>query len=126
VLTTTVAATGGGTVVNELLYEQRVGARAQVEVLLPFAAHAMATGWRSGLGDMAIAVKRVLAHSLDAGRIVSGSAEVVLPTGSETDGIGGGTLVFEPFVTFGQILPGEAFLQIRPILVANARSARRT
>lgn len=111
VLTTTFAATGRGTVVNELLYEHRLGARAQFEILIPFAAHNTGTGWQSGLGDVAFALKRVLAHSLDAGRIVSGSAEIVLPTGSETDGIGTGTLVVEPFLTFGQILPGDAFLQ---------------
>jgi hypothetical protein len=111
VLTTAFAATGRGTVVNELLYEQRMGARAQFEILVPFTAHDTGTGWRSGLGDVAVAVKRVLAHSLDAGRIVSVSGEVVLPTGSEADGIGNGNLVFEPFLTFGQILPGEAFVQ---------------
>jgi hypothetical protein len=111
VLTTTFAASGSGEVVNELLYEQRLGARAQFEIVLPFAAHDTGTDWKSGLGDVAVALKRVLTHSLDAGRIVSASAEVILPTGSETDGIGKGTLVFEPFVTFGQILPGEAFVQ---------------
>ena len=111
VLTTTFAATGRGAVVNELLYEQRLGARAQFELLLPFAAHDTGTSWQSGLGDLAVAFKRVLTHDLDAGRIVSGSAEVVLPTGSETDGIGSGTLIFEPFVTVGQILPGDGFLQ---------------
>ena len=111
VLTTTFAATGRGTVVNELLYEQRLGARAQFEIVVPFAAHDTGAGWRSGLGDVAVALKRVIAHSLDAGRIVSGSAEVVLPTGSETDGIGSGTVVFEPFLTFGQVFPGDAFLQ---------------
>ena len=111
VLTTTFAATGRGTLVNELLYEQRIGARAQFEIMLPFAAHHMEAGWRSGLGDVAVAIKRVIAHSLDAGRIVSGSAEVILPTGSETDGIGSGTVVFEPFVTFGQLLPRDAFVQ---------------
>ncbi len=111
VLTTTFAATGQRAVVNELLYEQRLGARAQFEILVPFAAHDTGAGWRSGLGDVAVALKHVLAHSLQGGRIVSGSAEVVLPTGSETDGTGSGTVVFEPFLTFGQILPGEAFLQ---------------
>lgn len=111
VMTTSIGATGRRTVVNELLYEQRVGVRSQVEILMPFAAHDTGAGWRSGLGDVAVAFKHVLAHSLDAGRILSGSAEVVLPTGSETDGIGGGTLVFEPFVTFGQILPADGFLQ---------------
>jgi hypothetical protein len=113
VLTTTFAASGAGTVVNELLYEQRLGARAQFEILVPFAAHDTGAGWRSGLGDVAVALKQVLAHSLPAGRILSASAELVLPTGSETDGIGKGVFVIEPFLTFGQILPAEGFLQVQ-------------
>jgi hypothetical protein len=111
VLTTTFAASGRGTVINELLYEQRLGARAQFEILVPFAAHDTGTGWRSGFGDAAIALKQVLGHSLEAGRILSASAELVLPTGSESDGIGSGLFVIEPFLTFGQILPAEGFLQ---------------
>jgi hypothetical protein len=111
VLTTTFAASGRGEVVNELLYEQRLGARAQFEIVVPFAAHDTGAGWRRGVGDVAVAVKRVIAHSLDGGRILSGSAELLLPTGSEADGIGGGTVVLEPFVTFGQMFRGDAFVQ---------------
>lgn len=111
VLTTTVVTTGAGAVVNELLYEQRLGARAQVEILVPLVAHDAGGEWRRGLGDVAVALKRVIAHSLNSGTIVSGSAEIVLPTGSESDGIGAGTVVFEPFLTFGQLFPGDAFLQ---------------
>ena len=111
VMTATFAGSGRASIVNELLYEQRLGARSQFEILVPFAAHDTGVGWRSGLGDVAVALKRVLAHSLEAGRILSVSAEVVLPTGSEADGIGNGTLVIEPFMTVGQILPGEGFVQ---------------
>ena len=36
---------------------------------------------------------------------------MVLPTGKENEGLGGGVTVFEPFVTVGQILPSDGFLQ---------------
>ena len=39
------------------------------------------------------------------------TAEFVLPTGSSSRGLGGGTTVFEPFVTFGQVLPRDSFIQ---------------
>jgi hypothetical protein len=110
-VTTEVDARGAAGFTNELLYEQRIGARAQFEIAVPFVARETATGWQSGVGDVAVAVKRVLAHSLDTGRILSVSAEAVLPTGSETDGLGSGSMVFEPFLTFGQILRSDAFLQ---------------
>jgi mono/diheme cytochrome c family protein len=110
VLTTSVG-TGGGAISNQLLYERRFGARNQWEVALPIAAERAADGrWHHGVGDVAVAVKRVLAHSLRRGRIFSVSGEVVLPTGNHAQGPGKGTTVFEPFVTFGQLLPGNGFV----------------
>ena len=70
-------------------------------------------GWRQGLGDIAVALKRVLFHSLEAGRIASVSGEVVLPTGKEAEGLGQGVTIFEPFVTFGQALPADGFVQVQ-------------
>ena len=110
VVTTEIDGNGAGAV-NELLYEQRIGARAQFEISVPFVAHDTAAGWRSGLGDVAVAIKRVLTHNLEAGRILSVTAEAALPTGSEADGLGSGSTVFEPFFTFGQILAADAFVQ---------------
>ena len=99
-------------IANELVYERRVGARHQVEIAVPFAAQRFAGEmWTSGLGDVAVAVKSVLAHSLARGSILSAGAEVVLPTGSERRGLGGGTTMIEPFVTFGQVVRGSAFVQ---------------
>ena len=70
---------------NELLYEQRLGARSQYEVVVPLAANRKASGaWQRGLGDVAFAVKHVLFHSLDRGNIFSVGGEVVLPTGKES------------------------------------------
>ncbi len=101
-------------VTNKLVYERRIGARNQFEIVVPLAFSERAPGeWTGGVGDLAFAVKRALFHSLKSGSIFSGSLEVVTPTGSTERGIGGGTTVLEPFVTFGQILPGDAFVQLQ-------------
>ena len=72
---------------NEVLYERRFGARNQFEVAVPLAMQASEGGqWFRGLGDVAVAVKRVLFHSLHTGTILSAGGEVVLPTGKENGG----------------------------------------
>jgi mono/diheme cytochrome c family protein len=114
VLTTMVAAGSVGGITNELLYERRLGARNQIEVAVPMALTESATGvWSRGLGDIAFAVKRALFHSLPKGSIVSITGEVVLPTGKETENLGRGVTVFEPFVTYGQLLSRNAFLHVQ-------------
>jgi hypothetical protein len=112
VLTITLAAGDAAAVVNEFLYERRFGARNQFEIAVPVAMQRAAEGgWRRGLGDIAVALKRVLAHSVNRRSILSVTGEVVLPTGKETDGLGEGTTIFEPFVAFGQLLRANGFLQ---------------
>jgi mono/diheme cytochrome c family protein len=114
VLTTTIATSGTGHIGNELLYEQRLGARSQFEIVVPLLVQEDAADeWQRGLGDIAVAVKHALYHSLDRGHIFSVAAEVVLPTGKESHGLGNGVTVFEPFVAFGQILPADGFLQFQ-------------
>jgi hypothetical protein len=108
VVSTTMAS---GTFVNEFLYERRIGARTQYEVKVPFEAIDGDAGWQRGLGDVAVALKHVLHHSLPRGRIFSAAAEIVLPTGKENEGLGGGVTVFEPFAAFGQMLPRDGFVQ---------------
>jgi mono/diheme cytochrome c family protein len=112
VLTTTVNATGPGAVGNELLYERRLGARTQYEVVVPLLVQARdAGGWNRGLGDVRFAVKHVLTHGLERGHILSAAGELIFPTGKESAGMGSGVTIFEPFVAFGQILPADSFLQ---------------
>lgn len=108
VLSTIIAS---GRFVNEFLYEHRMGARTQYEVKVPVAVQEGGAGWRRGLGDVAAAVKHVLHHSLERGRIFAAAAEIILPTGKETEGLGGGVTVFEPFAAFGQMLPADGFIQ---------------
>jgi len=114
VLTTTVAGGDAATFQNVLLYEHRLGARSQVEVAVPLAFQKSTAGdWQRGLGDIAVAVKHALFHSLDSGTIVSAAAEVSLPTGKENQELGKGVTIFEPFVAAGQILPSGGFVQFQ-------------
>jgi mono/diheme cytochrome c family protein len=114
VWTTTVRDDGSGYVGNQLLYERRLGARSQFEIAVPLVAQDAAGGGRErGLGDVAVALKHALFHSLRRGSIFSAAGEVVLPTGSESAGLGSGVTIVEPFVAFGQILPADAFVQVQ-------------
>jgi Cytochrome C oxidase, cbb3-type, subunit III len=101
-----------GNVTTKVHYERRFGALNMFEVILPVASADTAPGGQStGIGDIALEYKRTLAHSLARGNIFSVTGEVVLPTGSESRGLGKGYAVFEPFATFGQVLPRDGFIQ---------------
>ncbi|MFW5904791.1 MAG: c-type cytochrome [bacterium] len=113
---------GGRSVLHEVVYEKRLGARSQVELVVPFgmrrrdAPDGNRGGWRGGLGDLVLGVKHAVFHSLERGSILSGGAEVKLPTGTPDEGFGGGATVLESFVSFGQMLPADGFLQLQGIL----------
>lgn len=111
VITTDVSLEDRGHAAQKLVYEKRFGARNQVELIVPFTLDESAGPWTGGFGDIAIGAKRALYHDVARGTIFSVAGEVVLPTGSETRGFGKGTTVFEPFVSFGQILPRDTFIQ---------------
>ncbi|MCA1801538.1 MAG: c-type cytochrome [Rhodothermaceae bacterium] len=104
-----------GGVTNEIVYEQRFGARNQIEIVLPFGYSQMPGGsWSGGhLGDMAVGVKRVFFHNYKSGTIFSLTGEVILPTGDTATGFGKGTTVLEPFASFGQLLPASGFLHVQ-------------
>jgi mono/diheme cytochrome c family protein len=111
-------ADGLNSIGGKLVYEQRFGARNMWEVVVPFGWNERvtdpllpSTSWSAGLGDIALAVKRDFHHNLNKGSILSGSAELFLPTGDRPSGLGKGTLVFEPFLVYGQLLPADFFLQ---------------
>jgi mono/diheme cytochrome c family protein len=118
-LKTTVGTGDVGSVGNKFVYEKRFGSQTQIELVFPFGWHELTdegggTGeWASGLDDIAFGLKRVLFHDLNMGTIVSFTAEAILPTGDESEGFGNGYTVFEPFVTWGQLLPMDAFLQFQ-------------
>jgi mono/diheme cytochrome c family protein len=111
-LTTSIQKGASREVTNEFVYEHRFGVRNQFEIAVPLTMQASeGSQWLRGLGDIAVAVKRVMYHDLRAGSIVSIGGELVLPTGKEGEGLGGGSMIFEPFVSAGQILPHESFVQ---------------
>ena len=97
---------------SEVIYEQRLGPRSQIEVVAPIVAQETETGWRRGLGDVALAFKRTLYASMRRGQIGTAGIEVILPTGNESRGLGNGYTVFEPFAMWGQMLPRNSFLQV--------------
>ena len=111
---------GEAAVSNKIVYEKRFGARNQFELVIPFGwkesevsgPETMPAGnWLGGLGDIALGVKRALYHNAATGTIFSATGEIIVPTGDREKGFGKGTTVFEPFVSFGQALPSEFFLQ---------------
>ena len=65
--------------------------------------------WQRGLGDVAVAFKHVLFHSLDAGTIVSAAARSCCRPARRRSGLGKGVTVFEPFVAVGSGPAGEQF-----------------
>lgn len=119
VLTTTSAVEGPAEFTGKVTYEKRFGARNQLELSIPFAVYRIdattgtAANWDAGLGDVGVGWKRDVFHSSASGTIVSLAGEVVLPTGDESDGFGKGFVVFEPFVSLGQILPGDGFFHVQ-------------
>jgi hypothetical protein len=108
---------------NELVVEKRFGARNQFELAIPFGWKEDGS-WRGGIGDIAMGVKRVLADSLKGGSILSLSGEVKLPTGNRERGFGKGAVLFEPFLSYGQVLPSEFFLHAQGGLELSADKNR--
>lgn len=123
VYTLAVDTEGEGGRVHEITYEKRFGARSQLEIVMPVGLGGDIVGSGAVLGDVALGWKRVMAHSMARGRILSVGGELLLPTGNPapknpfTDlpgprGLGSGKTMVEPYVAFGQALPSDAFLQL--------------
>lgn len=111
VVTTSFATTGSAAVSNQIVYEKRFGARNQIELSLPIEASKNADGaWAGGGGDIAVGFKRAVAHSLKRGSILAVAGELAFPTGDEAAGLSTNTTIFEPFVSFGQVLPRDSFV----------------
>ena len=122
VLTSAIALRGAGSVMNELIYEKRLGARSMIEVAVPFgflnladASSGMSgtapVGWTAGIGDLGAAFKHAVVHGARTGTIVSFGLDVSVPTGREDRGLGAGVMVMGPFVACGQLLPAGGFVQ---------------
>ena len=112
VYTSTIAAGAGPFVGNEVVYERRIGARNQFEVVVPVDAATQDGTWHAGPGDIALAFRRTLVASRRSGTIAAAGGEVAFPTGDAARGLGNGHYVFEPFAMLGQLLPHDAFVQL--------------
>lgn len=117
VLTTAFESEGLGTISSKLIFEQRLGARSQYELILPlgWSEEVPSSGhgrdWQSSVGDIGVALKHVMFHSIETGSIVSVGGELFFPTGDPDRGFGADTTVFEPFLAYGQLLPADFFAQ---------------
>jgi hypothetical protein len=110
---------------TRFVYERRIAARSQIELIVPFNVHLAFGRWQRGLGDMAVGFKHVLAHTHDAGAIVSAGAELTFPTGKEELGLGNRLRVLDTFAAYGQLLPANMFLHVQlgleaPLNIATA------
>ena len=126
VFTTSIATKDRNAWGNEFLYEQRIGPRSQVEIVVPLNLQEQTTGsWSTGVGDIAVAAKHVVFHSLNKGAILSVVGEVLFPTGNDDASLGAGVTRVEPFVAFGQLLPGDSFVQVQTGVELSTDTARR-
>ena len=105
---------GSKSLSSELVYERRIGARAQYEVRLPIMAQQAAPGgsWSRGIGDVEFALKRTLYADFERGSIISAGGAVVMPTGKENEGLGNGFWIYEPFAMWNQIVGESGFVQL--------------
>jgi mono/diheme cytochrome c family protein len=108
-----------GGMAGQFVWEQRFGPRSQLEVVIPYGWVELpdgggapgTTSWSSGLGDLVLGVKHALHVNNAAGRIFAAGTEIVLPTGDESKGLGAAGAKSEGFLSLGQALPSEAFVQ---------------
>lgn len=114
VLTSSANFSGSPSQSNLLIYEKRLGARNQLEFTLPFSFSRAAPGaWYGGVGDIQLALKRVLFVNNRSGTILSVFGETTVPTGDTRRGFGVGTPILEVSAAFAQILPKESFFQFQ-------------
>jgi hypothetical protein len=82
---------------NEIVYERRLGARNQIEAIVPLDTVRQGEQWYGGLGDVAVAFRRTFLANARTGTIAAGGGELAFPTGNADRGLGNGCHVFEPF-----------------------------
>jgi mono/diheme cytochrome c family protein len=115
VITASVNARGGPGVSNEIVHEQRLSLRDQLEVSVPVEFTRPERGlWYGGVGDVGLGLKHELFSrlpSLSNGSILSLQGEIILPAGNKARGLGTGVTTFETFAAFGQLLPAKTFIQ---------------
>jgi hypothetical protein len=82
VIKSAVNARGAPGSTSDIIYEQRFGARYQLEVDVPIVVNRQSPGlWYGGVGDTTVVVKRVLIANLHAGSILTAFVGVIVPSG---------------------------------------------
>lgn len=92
------------------IYERRVGKRAQVEAILPLGSLDSGSGRTSGIGDIELGLKYAL-NPTTSNHLFSAGMDLVLPTGDDEKGLGGGTVVFEPYIATATTIGSKSYLQ---------------
>jgi mono/diheme cytochrome c family protein len=113
VITTALNARGAPGVSSEIVHEQRLDMKNQIEIAVPVDFLHPNHTWFGGVGDVAFGLKHELFSSLRTGSILSVQGEVALPTGNRARELGSGTTTFGTFASYGQLLPGNNFLQLQ-------------
>jgi mono/diheme cytochrome c family protein len=122
VLTSGFSLNGTPAISNNLVIEKRLGARTNMELVIPAAFQRQSSGsWFGGVGDVSIELKRTVFHSFRTGSILALAGEMRLPTGNASRGLGSGVTYLESFASYGQLLPKNTFLQTQAGMEAPTR-----
>src|SRR5262249_9609894 len=106
VLTTAFNVKDSPAVDSTLVIEKRLGARTNMELIIPGSFRKQPSGsWFGSVGDVSLELKRTLFHRLRTGSILAMAGELRLPTGNASRGLGSGVTYLETFASYGQILP---------------------
>lgn len=111
VITTALNAGGAPGVGNEIVEEQRIGKKNELEISVPVDFVHPDRVWYGGFGDAGLGLKHEFFSSLRTGSIFAVQGEAILPTGSTTHGLGSGVTTFETFAAYDQLLPAKVFFQ---------------
>ncbi|MFN0002641.1 MAG: c-type cytochrome [Pseudohongiellaceae bacterium] len=113
IVTSSLTTPGNNVFSNKLIFEKRLGARSEFELLVPVGWEQNFTGdnWSGHIGDIGLELKHVLYDNVARGSILSIYSELALPTGDAASGWGKDTVILEPGLLYAQLLPADAFLQ---------------
>ena len=92
------------------VYEQRIGKRGQIEMVLPMESASTGGVRSSGFGDFEIGMKYAL-NPRASNHLFSAGCDVSMPTGNESSGLGAGQFVFEPYLSTATVIGSQSYLQ---------------
>lgn len=100
-----------------LSHEQRLGARGEWELSLPYVVKETREKTTAGPGDLSLEYKHVLSTHTEKRALTAAALEVVFPSGDHDRGLGDGTFKFEPSLLGGIALRQFVFQnQIQAVL----------